>query len=519
MLRTLVHRITSAFAAAPPREDWRGWNSRLRQARQIQAAYEAAIPRDDLWTLADFKDADAALLPEIRRRIRSRARYERANNPLIERVLGVWVEDVVGDGPWLEAATGDPVLNSFIESAWSEWWEITGQGATLATAVEAEAVDGEVCGVLMRNFTRVEDQHADVAVSLDVRLFEADRLASPHFENANRSDYVDGVHLDPLTGTPLAYDLLKAHPGTEYLDAVAEMFEHETFSADEFLHAFARRRPEQHRGVSRFIASLPIAGHARKYVESEATRLQIVAALAFLLKSSAPPEEEGGEGDESDWWQTLNLLNRQAIGAILPDGYEPVQLKADGAAGNLEVMNRVIAGHVAGCFQMPLGHALGAYGTSGYAPIRAEMAAYQRTINAARRQVWTPLWLRPLYRAWIAELTRTPGWRRIMSARAADSPPPALTRFQFKWPGRELIVDPSREEESRRKRLAMGLTTREDEVDAADLDAHDRRAAAAIGLGSDDAGLRRYRQLCGAFIHQVPLGDPPSRNPPPESDD
>lgn len=518
MIRSIFSSLSSLLSAPSPDRSWRTWNAQLRSLRHIQASYEASLPRDDLWTLADFKDADAALLPEVRRQIRSRARYERANNTLIDRVVNVWAGDVVGEcGPWLQVQSGDLRIDRFIEQAWQRWWNAAGMTAKLHTAVEAEAVDGEACGVLMHNFRLLSDLPPAMAVTLDISLMESDRLASPNFEDANRSDYIDGIHLDPDTRLPVAYDLLKAHPGTEYLDKATEMFEAETFGADSFLHAFRQNRAEQHRGISRYVSALPVAGHLRKYCEAEVTRAQIVAAFAFIIKSMVPPEDEGGEGNEDQWWQTLSLLNRQGIGTMLPEGYDITQLKADGAAGNLDVMNKLIAGHVSGCFTMPVGHALGIYGTSGYAPIRAEMLPYHKAITTARTTVWDRLWLKPLYRAFVFQLQMTHGWRELMDGNRASgagdrensnpehrTPNLDLHNVQWKWPGRELIVDPSREEESRRKKLSMGLISREDEVDTNDLDEHDRRCARALGLGDDDAAVQKFRRMCGASIHQIP---------------
>ena len=48
--------------------------------------------------------------------------------------------------------------------------------------------------------------------------------------------------------------------------------------------------------------------------------------------------------------------------------------------------------------------------------------------------------------------------------------------------------------------MARGETCREDEIDAADLDAHDRRCARALGFTDDDEGVRQFRQSCAKAI-------------------
>lgn len=510
-----------AFTSSTPSGEtadnrWRAWNA----IHRIQAQYEAALPRDDLWTLADFKDADASLVPEVRKRIRSRARYEYANNPLVARVIDVWVSDVCGEnGPWLQLHSGNIMVDRLIETAWVRWWRAANQAGKLRTAVKADAVDGETLGALISNRHLLRTQ----PVSLDVVGVECDRLASAGFENANHSDYIDGVHLDPYTREALAYDLLKAHPGTEYLDTVPNTFDYETFPREQILHAFRRLRPEQNRGVCRYAPVLPLSGLHRKYLEAEVSRNTLRAAFAFVIKSMAPPDDgesgDVGTGTDTEWWQQISLPNRQGAGLFLPDGYDVSQFRPDGSANELGTFHQILGGVVAGCFTMPVGRALGQYQSSGYAGMRGELLPYHRTIASDRLQVWEPGWLCPLYYAFLEELLRT-SWfasaledagltpdfqrrERFYGVMSTVTLPAGLDLYnvEFQWPERELVVDPNREENSRKTKLAMGLTTREREIDVADIDAHDERAAALLGLDS----VREYRRLVAQSIHGVPV--------------
>jgi len=494
------------------RPAWQGWNGSL--VRTIRAAYEAGMVRSDLWTLADFRDADATLLPHIRRRIRSRARYEVANNPQVDRVLKVWVDDVVGQtGPWPKLQTGNAEVDKFIERAWLRWWRVSGQAAKLRTAVRAEASDGESIGVIFHNERIMDLQAPDSAVSVDIGEFEADRLADPSQTDAARSDYIDGVHLDPWTRVPVAYDLLKAHPGTENIDQLGDQFEAQTFSRNQFLHVFRKNRPEQHRGVCRFVAALPVAGLLRKYAEAEVTRAGQTAAHTVLYESNAAPEdEETGGGNESQWWQTVDLPGRAGLASILPEGLRPTQLNTVGNAAELEECRDLIAGMIAGCFSMPVSRAVGSSPNGGYPGMRNDLLPYHTAIGSDRAQVWEPHYLVPLFRAFLHELRMTPAWERLMDSLTVEDPGFAavlldLMNVEWRWPGRDLVVDPSREQEALRKKMAMGTALREDEVDG-DLYEHDRRAAESLGLGNDEAGVTKYRQLVACWIHQVQTLDP-----------
>lgn len=516
-IRQLLHSWT-----APARSAIAGFGSRIR------AAYEAGMNRDDLWTLADFRDADATLLPHIRRKLRSRARYEYANNPQVTRVVDVWVDDLVGEtGPWPKLECGDDEVNQLVEQTWLRWWKASNQAGKFRTAALGEAKDGESVGVLFNNARLLDLQAPGGGISLDVAGFESDRLADPDESGGNRSDYIDGVHLDPFTGEPTAYDILHAHPGTEYFDALSAKHEATTFDYRQVLHVFRKRRAEQHRGVCRYVAVLAFSGLLRKYFEAEASRAALTAALAIMFKSTAgagdEEEEGGGAKNESSWWQTISLLARQGVGCIMPDGFEPVQMRADGAAAQVGEFRKQLAGLVAGCFSMPLGRALGQSDSGGYPGMRADLLPYHKAIASDRSQVWEPQYLMPLFRAFLQELRATPAWAALMERRNSNPEKPYvpldLMNVSWQWPERELVVDPSRESEARRKDMAMGKLTREDVVDAANLDDHDRRAARSLGLGDDDAAIKQYRQLCARSIHQVqslegPAASPPGQPPP-----
>lgn len=440
---------------------------------RIQAAYEAALPRSDLWTLADFRDADAALLPEFRRRIRSRSRYEYANNSLYQRIIDVFVADVCGeDGPTLQVHSGVPECDRYIEQAWAQWWRLTNQAAKLQTAVRGEAVDGESVAVVIPN----PRNSRFGSPLIDVRGFEADRLASPNFQATHLTNYVDGVHLDELTSEPVAYDLLKAHPGNAYFDALGDAFLAETFPAEQVLHAFRKRRAEQHRGVCRFAASLPLAGLLRQASEADVKTRQLRSVFAFVVRSLAPPNSDD-DTDDSQWWQEIQLPNRQGAGLFLPDGYDINQLRTEAMSGELSGLQRIIGGAISGCVCMPVSRAIGE-GKDGYAAVRGEMLPYHRTIASDRCQIWEPSYLRPLFWQFVTELR--------LAGELDDWPDARPERCEFCWPEKELVVDPSREESARENRLSTGMTNREDELQVPDIDAYDDRCARSWGFATRD---------------------------------
>lgn len=416
---------------------------------------------------------------------------------------------------WPAVDSGNTRINRLIETAWSKWWRRNGVAAKLHCAVRAEAVDGEHIALRLRSISQV----SRAGVALDVLPLECDRLANPNWSNSNTSDYIDGVHLDPYSRRPVAYDILKAHPGTEYLDQFTEIYEARTFPASEILHAFRALRPEQHRGVPRATPAPTLTGMHQKFLAAKVDKAALQAAIAFAIKSMAPGETEDAGGEDGTLWQTVRLPSRQGLGILFPDGYEPVQFKTDGDSQDVDVFNKIICGLYAGCFSMPLGRALGEYGGSGYAQIRGGLIPYEKALCADRRQVWEPLWLDPLYEDFLSEFRLMPAMQALLATISPDERASLdLHNVHWNWGFGDLVVDPSRERSAQEKKLRLGLSTREAELEAPDIDAHDRRAAEQLGIvdksGAPD--VMRYRRIVAQSIHGVPVedqGDHPNDSP------
>ena len=78
----------------------------------IRARYDAAQTtslNQRHWSMADYYAADAALSPDVRRKLRARARYEIANNSYAAGMASTWANDLVGTGPRLQLDLGPDV--------------------------------------------------------------------------------------------------------------------------------------------------------------------------------------------------------------------------------------------------------------------------------------------------------------------------------------------------------------------------------------------------------------------------
>src|SRR5512139_238349 len=85
---------------------------------QVRARYDAAATTDENrrhWANADHLSPDAANSPLVRRTLRSRARYEVANNSYARGIVLTIANDCVGTGPRLQLLSDDAALNKTVE--------------------------------------------------------------------------------------------------------------------------------------------------------------------------------------------------------------------------------------------------------------------------------------------------------------------------------------------------------------------------------------------------------------------
>ena len=162
----------------------------------LHARYDAAqttVENARHWAMADGLSADTANSPDIRKRLRDRARYEVANNSYAKGIVLTIANDTVGTGSRLQLLTGDDTANRLIENAFADWAGAIGLAEKLRTMRMAKATDGEAFALLTAN------PLIDSPVKLDVRLIEADRVAAPLMSLSNILNIpseVDGIRFD-----------------------------------------------------------------------------------------------------------------------------------------------------------------------------------------------------------------------------------------------------------------------------------------------------------------------------------
>lgn len=399
------------------------------------ARYDAAQTNSDNsehWMMADNLSAPASLSPFVRRRIRSRARYEVANNPYARGIVSTYVNDVVGVGPRLQMQTQDSGLNSAVEAAWAEWWRAIGGTRRLATAVQARLVDGEV-GVL----SLASDKFAP---GLDLLPIEADRIAR-HPLGDIWSDEHDGIEIGP-DGRPIAYHVLRRHPGS--IDLGPNYYEVDRFPAAQFAHMFRADRPGQTRGVSELVSALGYLADLRRYELAVLGAAETAASSSAVIYSDAPAFDEAE--DDAVAFEEIELPRR--AGMVLPRGYKIGGFNATHPTTNHTEYVRHLIVSAARCINMPAVVALGDASGYNYSSGRLDLQTYDRTLRKDR--------------AGISEQVLDAALRTFLAqAQAIGIIPESdqiMPSHQWLWQGRG-HVDPAKEANAAKVRLDAGLTT------------------------------------------------------------
>ncbi|MBA3707250.1 MAG: phage portal protein [Planctomycetes bacterium] len=175
----------------------------------VRARYDAAQTNHDNrkhWALADGLSADAAASPAVRRTLRNRARYEVANNSYARGIVLTLANDCIGTGPRLQlmGIVGDDAR--FIERSFIDWAHTIDLAEKLRCMRMAMAEDGESFALLTSNPALA------TPVQLDLKLIEADQVATPVGTPLLLTNAVDGILFD-AAGNPVEYHVLKDHPG------------------------------------------------------------------------------------------------------------------------------------------------------------------------------------------------------------------------------------------------------------------------------------------------------------------
>lgn len=421
-----------------------------RPLQVIRARYDAAATTGDNrrhWANADGLSANAANSPEIRRVLRNRARYEVANNSYARGIVLTLAHDVVGTGPRLQLLTSDSEANHRIEREFQKWAKTIGLAEKLRTLRTARAQDGEGFAILTSN------PNLPLAVTLDLRLVEADQIATPNLQP--RANAVDGIEFDEV-GNPAFYHLLKQHPGDTRI-AVSSSGDYDRLPAESVIHWFRCDRPGQARGIPDLMPALPLFAQLRRFTLAVLAAAETAADFAGILYTDAPAN---GEADSAEPFEPIELEKRALL--TMPGGWKMSQLEAEQPATTYAEFKREILNEIARCLSMPANVARADSSGYNYASGRLDHQTYFKAIRVEQAHLETVVLDRILV-AWLDEAALIPGLL------PAGLPPIALWDHQWFWDGHE-HVDPAKEANAQATRLASHTTTLAEEYARRGLD-------------------------------------------------
>ncbi len=403
-----------------------------RASLNLKARFDAAQTTKDNarhWAAADYLSADAEADPHARLTLRTRARYEVQNNSYARGMVSTIANDVVGTGPRLQMLLKSDEQNNLIEHDFGIWAKRVQLAAKLRTMRMARCQDGEAFAILAQN------PNLDSDVKLDVQLIEADRVTDDVFKYSETD--VDGILFDRY-GNPVAYKVLKSHPGGPGVHGRDFM----RVKAANMIHYFRQDRPEQHRGIPEITSALPLFAQLRRYTLAVLDAAETAADFAGVLYTDAPAN---GESEGIEAFDPVALERNMLL--TLPDGWKMGQVEPQQPVTTYGEFKREILNEISRCLSIPYNIAAGNSSGYNYASGRLDHQTYYKSLKVDRMTIEDSILDRVL-EAWLRE------WQLVRSRTIDECP----CRHVWFWDGQE-HVDPQKEANAQATRLASHTTT------------------------------------------------------------
>lgn len=436
--------------------------------RKVIARFDAASSGGENarhWLNADYLSADAEANADVRRTLRTRARYEVANNTYAKGMLLTLANDTIGTGPRIQMLSGNDKLNSELERAFMRWAVEIDLAAKLRTVRMARCQDGEAF-ILLANNPKLSGK-----VKLDLQLIEADRVTDDSFKTS--SETIDGIKFDSF-GNPVSYKILRNHPGGD--EFTADRAAYSLVPAEYVIHYFRIDRPGLHRGIPEITPALPLFAQLRRFTLAVLSAAEAAADFAGIIYTDSPAN---GEADELAPLDAVQLQRNMLL--TMPGGWKMGQLDPKQPCSTYAEFKNQILNEIARCLNMPFNIACGNSSGYNYASGRLDHQTYYKAIRVERANIASGI-LDRIFALWLREYALVSG--RKVSA--------GVDHIWF-WDGFE-HVDPAKEANATDIRLKNGTTTYSAEFARQGKDweremaqiAKERQRMAALGITFSD---------------------------------
>jgi lambda family phage portal protein len=465
--------------------DARGNPLPRNQNARVQATYDASRWTNEnakQWSNVDALSAKAANSREVRRRLYTRARYERTNNSYADGIVTTLADDTVGTGPHLHITLDDKQLSRRVEESWNLWMKQIHLATKLHTMRQSLCVDGEAFGLFNTN------PAVDGPVQLDIKLIEADQIQTPWL-NPIDPLAVDGIRYDIYTN-PIEYSMLRYHPGDYFqIGYIADPID-----ARAMVHWFKRTRPGQCRGIPELTPALPLLPLLRRYTLAVLAAAETAADFAAVLYSELPPDMT--DPMECEPFEHLEIERRTMM--TLPMGYKVGQVAAEQPCPSYDSFKNQILREIGRCLHMPFNKVAGDSSGYNYSSGRLDHQEYYKAIGIDQADMvhWV---LEPIFKEWMVETS--------LSSDLLEDGPRVLSEWKHRWffDGHG-HVDPEKEAHAQERRLANGTTSLAEEGAKEGIDWQERADQVAEELAYYKSLEQKY-----GIVMPVPgsTGGPP----------
>ena len=234
---------------------------------------------------------------------------------------------------------------------------------------------------------------------------------------------------------PLAYHILKEHPGETY-PGFGQAYDR--FPARSVIHFFRCDRPGQARGIPELTPALPLFAMLRDYSLATLDAAKAAAYFSGIIYTDAPPN---GESDPVEPLDPVELERNVLL--TMPGGWKMSQLKSENPSATYGEFKHEILNEIARCMNMPYNVAAANSSGYNYASGRLDHQTYYSSIRVEQSQIETVV-LDPLLAAWFDEAALIPGFlptgliADYLNAWFWDGKPPCRSRQRSQRPSHEV---------------------------------------------------------------------------------
>ncbi|MGE4136408.1 MAG: phage portal protein [Pirellulales bacterium] len=352
-----------------------------RELRKVRASYDAT--RDGAafanhWSNADHRSPNSANCYGVRKKLRSRSRFEVIeNNPYLKGMILTVANDFTGSGPKLQLTDKRLADKSrrFIEREYQDYAAAIKYRQKLWRKRLAKCTDGES---LKLAYISKKLQQDDIAVPINYLVIECDQCTTEGVMNpkvaakaAAEPMEVDGIRFDAFE-EPIEYFILDQHPGSTLFTS----YEGHWWHADRVTHWYRRDRAWL-RGIPETTPSLPLCALLRRFTLAVVKAAEWAAANTGVLESEMPPSAKQFTDSENDDDAFDTFPIEHGMFNVLPWGTKLSQLEAKQPVATYDTFVNALLREIARPILVPFNFASGSSKESNMASAVVDSHIYK----------------------------------------------------------------------------------------------------------------------------------------------